>query len=282
MKQAEYILVNAKPVPAATPVISVADRSYRYGDGLFETMRVVSGKICLAGLHFERLFGGMEILMFNKPVGFSSGKLSEEILQLCHHNQCTDSARVRLSVSRGKGGIREDADEISYIIEAGPLHILGEQVFHQGITIDLFPHARKSCDRLANLKSANYLPYVMAAIYAKDNQLDDCLVLNQHDRIADATVANVFIIKNENILTPALSEGCVAGVMRKFLIEELHHAGFCVHETAVTVHDLEQADEIFLTNALYGIKPVKQFRNRIYSVEKSKEIFSRFVQTIFS
>jgi branched-chain amino acid aminotransferase len=281
MKQT-CINVNGKLVPAATPVISAADHSYRYGDGLFETIRVVSGKINLAGLHFERLIGGMEMLKFNKPASFSSEKLSEEILQLCHHNQCTESARVRLSVSRGKGGLRDFADEISYIIEAGPLHILDEQVYRQGLTIDLFPHARKSCDRLANLKSANYLPYVMAALYAKDNKLGDCLVLNQHDRIADATVANVFFMKNENIITPALSEGCVAGVMRKFLLQEMNHAGFSVHETAVTVYDLEQADEIFLTNAIEGIKPVKQFRNRIYSAEKTKEIFTRFLQTIFS
>ncbi len=103
---------------------------------------------------------------------------------------------------------------------------------------------KKSCDSLANLKSNNYLPYLMAALYAKKIRVNDCILLNNFDRICDTTIANIFIMKEGIIYTPPLSEGCVAGVMRKFVINKLG-SRFKILEKQISIEDLKKADEVF-------------------------------------
>lgn len=120
----------------------------------------------------------------------------------------------------------------------------------------------------------------MAAVYAKENKLNDCLVLNANGKIADSTIANLFLVKGDTIFTPALSEGCVNGVMRKYLLESLAASNYQVEETIVSAEDLLAADEVFLSNAINGIRWVQRFRNKIYSHMKTMEIYRRFCQTI--
>jgi branched-chain amino acid aminotransferase len=128
--------------------------------------------------------------------------------------------------------------------------------------IGVFPHGRKACDSLANLKSGNFLLYALGARYALDHRLDDCLVLNTHERMADSCIANLFYTNKGMIYTPPLSEGCVAGVMRRFLLDRLPAWGFPIAEQPVTRGDLDDADEIFLTNALKGIRWVGDFEGK--------------------
>ena len=279
----QFINVNGKILDAKKTWIKADDHSYRYGDGLFETMKILNDRILLEDLHFERLFNGLIVLKFQIPKLFARQKLEKEIIDLCKKNNCNKIARVRLSVSRGGGGLYDCDEEFQYLVECWPLQN-GVNHFNenarlpdgQGLVIDIFPNARKSCDSFSNLKSANYLPYVMAALFAKENKLNDCLLLNEHNRICDSTIANIFWVKGENILTPPLQEGCIAGVMRKFLIERLRAAGYKLHETNCEIQDLENADEVFLTNAVQGIRWVKQFRNKIYANSLTHEIYSRF------
>ena len=169
-------------------------------------------------------------------------------------------ARVRLSAFRGNGGLYEPGNGLHYLIECWPLDLSVNDLNPNGFDIDIYPHARKSCDKFSNLKSASYLPYVMAARYAMENKLDDCLVLNTYDRIADSTIANIFLIKDETLITPSLTEGCVNGVMRRWMIER-----FKVEETGLAIEDILSADGLFLTNAIYGLRWVKQFREKTYS-----------------
>ena len=151
------------------------------------------------------------------------------------------------------------------------------QLNENGLVIDIFPDARKSCDKFSNLKSANYLPYAMAARYAKENKLNECLVLNVHERIADATIANIFLIKGDRLITPSLNEGCVNGVMRRYLI-----ANIKVEEGEIAETDIQDADEVFLTNAISGIRWVKNFREKSYSNLQSRKIYKDLIQTISS
>ena len=143
----------------------------------------------------------------------------------------------------------------------------------EGLVLDVFPDARKSCDVFANLKSASHLIYVMAARFAKENKLNDCLLLNTDGRICDATIANLFWIKDEIIFTPPLSEGCIAGVKRRYLMERLQTTGLRLREENCEISDLENADELFLTNAIQGIRWVKQFRNKSYTNSITGKIF---------
>ncbi len=271
-----FILLNGIITEGDKACIAADNSSYRYGDGLFETMKVVNGEILLASYHFERLFAGLKVLQFAVPDFFSREKIMAEILLLCKKNHCGQRAKVRLSVSRGSGGLYDCDNRLHYLAECLPLEKTADYLNADGLVVDVFPDAEKSCDRFSNLKSANYLPYVMAALWAKENKLDDALVLNQHQRICDATIANIFCVKNEKIFTPPLSEGCVAGVMRRLILNgRLHVADLDlkIEESLLTGATLLDADEVFLTNAVSGIRWVKQCRNKLYSNTVTKKIF---------
>ena len=255
------------------------DHSYRYGDGLFETMKMSRGNILFADLHFERLFSGLKILKFNIPALFTKQKIEHQVKELCQKNNCEELARIRLSVSRGNGGLYDCDNKLSWSIECWPLEqtVINEN----GLVIDIFPDAKKTVDAFSKLKSANYLPYTMAAIWAKENKLNDALVLNHHNRICDATIANVFWIKGDKICTPPVSEGCVEGVMRQLLLDfGFPVPGFQITEAALTRDILLDADEVFLTNVITGIRWVKQCGNKIYSNTVTTKISSDLDRTI--
>ncbi len=279
-EQMNYINLNGKIQVADEPALLVSNRGYRYGDGLFETMKLMNSKILLASFHFERLFSGLSLLKFEIPVLFTVESVKQEIWSLCKKNQCENLARVRMSVSRGNGGLYDEDRTLQYVIECRPLNESVNKLNENGFVIDIYPDARKSCDIFSNLKSANFLPYSMAAMYAKENKLNDCLLLNESGHIADATTANLFIIKDGIITTPALNEGCVNGVMRRYLLGKMREVGFEIRETSVSAADAEKADEVFLTNAINGIRWVKQFRDKIYCNQKTLEIYDRFIKTI--
>ncbi len=274
------ICFNGKIVSGEEPVLMASNRSYRYGDGLFETMKLINGYIALEQFHFERLFAGISLLKFDTPKLFTAEKIRQEILQLCRKNSCEKMARVRLSIFRGNGGLYDEDKTLQYVIESWSLNESVNKLNENGLVIDIYPDARKSCDKFSNLKSANFLPYSLAAQYAKENKLNDCLVLNTKEAIADSTIANVFIIKEGIISTPALDEGCVKGVMRRYLIEKLRDGGYELREGVLTVNNLEHADEVFLTNAINGIRWVKQFRDTMYTNNHAANIYKQFIQTI--
>ena len=271
----EFIIVNGNVIEKNNAGLSPDDHSYRYGDGLFETMKIANGNILLEEYHFERLFSGLELLKFKIPLHFSKQKISDEVKELCKKNNYGELARVRLSVSRGRGGLYDCDNKVSYLIESGPLEQNNNVLNENGLVIDIFPDARKSPDKFSNLKSANYLPYVMAAIWAKENKLNDALILNQHNQVCDSTIANVFWVESGNIFTPPLSAGCVAGVMRKRILD----LGQNIKEKNLTENDLLNADEVFLTNAINGMCWVKQFRDKTYENKIAAEIFTQ-IQTI--
>jgi branched-chain amino acid aminotransferase len=276
------ICLNGKIISSSQPVLMADNKSYRYGDGIFETMKVYKGKFLLEELHVERLLRGIRILKLEMPSLLTIEKLLEQVIQLCLKNKCVQLARVRLSLFRGNGGVYEGDNLLHYLIECWPLNESLNQLNENGLVIGLFPDARKSCDVFANIKSASYLPYAMAARYAKENKWNDCLLMNTFDRIADATIANLFLIQNNHIITPALEEGPVAGVMRNYLFTQLAEAGYTLEEGKVTADDLLTADELFLTNAITGIRWVKNYANKTYSCNQTTKIYNQFVKTILS
>ncbi len=269
----EFVAINGNIVEKGKTGLSPNDHSYRYGDGLFETMKLIKGNILLGDHHFERLFLGLDVLKFHIPALFTKQGIEKEIKELSKKNKCDKSAKIRLSASRGNGGLYDCDNKFSYLIECWPLE--QKDLNENGLVIDIFPDARKSIDVFSNLKSANYLPYVMAAIWAKENKLNDALILNKHDRICDSTIANVFWIKDNNIFTPPLSEGCVAGVMRKRILElATRNSDHIIQEAVLTQEILLQADEVFLTNAVTGIRWVKECRSKVYKNTISSKIFA--------
>ena len=258
---------NGKTFAENEPVISITNRGLRYGDGIFETMKMKNGALVLPDEHFARLWKGLQLLQFSVPKLWSPEKFEEEVLALAGKNKLA-AARIRITIIRGNGGIYDAVNNIpNYIIEATPLPE-GGVINTNGIQLCIYKDAVKSIDAFSNLKHNNCLPYFMGGMYAKAQQCNDALVLNSRGNICEATIANVFLIKDGILSTPALSEGCIAGVMRKWLIEKIREQGFTVHETVVTVDDALNADELFLCNSIYNIRWAaalgkKKFTNNI-------------------
>lgn len=273
-----WLFYNGEVIPAKTPIICAGNRGLRFGDGIFETIKMVNGAMPLFNLHMERLNNGLTVLNMQLPESYTADYISQTIQVLYNRNAIEGAARIRLTVVRGNGTLFATEEHYaSLIIQVEPLANDYLQLNEPGYTIDVCPGIQKSCDLLSNLKSNNYLPYVMAAQYARQHQLNDCLVLNAHNRICDGTIANVFRIHQNNIYTPHLAEGGVAGVMRKYLLTELPKAGYTVQEKICTPEDLEAATEVFLTNALYGIRWVGKFRNKVYTNKLVTVLHKQFV-----
>ena len=274
-----FFTCNDKIYKEGTSVITPDNHSFRYGGGLFETIKINNGIIQLRDYHFERLFSGMDMLQFEIPKHFTAGYLQNKIAELCKKNQHNSFARVRLIIYRGNGGLYDAENVPNYIIQTWNIEDATE-LNSNGLIIDVYPDAKKSCDKFANIKSNNFLPYVMAALHAKKIKVNDCILLNSFDRIADTTIANIFIIKDNIIYTPPLSEGCVAGVIRRLIIEKLS-SKFTIKEKPFSIDELQNADEVFLTNSIKGIRWVKQFRDSQYSNGTVKKNHELFIKTIY-
>jgi len=269
-----WLNLNGTFIEEKTPVIRADNRAFRYGDGLFETMKVVVGAIRLRDLHFERLFKGMETLQIMLQGFINADMFEEQIMKTILKNRISGPARVRLTVYRGDGGLYDfNNTSAGYVIQVWSLSSSSMTMNESGLKLGLYEGGKKAMDGLANIKSNNYLLYAMGAIHARKYQHNDCIILNTSDRVCDSTIANVFYVKDGLIFTPPLSEGCVAGVMRNYLLSQLPSEGYNVAEKQTSVDDLLAADEIFLTNAVSGLRWVGEFKGKTYGNSLASKIF---------
>ena len=274
-----YVNYDGKLKTAGTAFFNEQSRGLRYGDGLFETIRLQGGELILADDHFARLWKGMQALHFDIPRLMSPEFLKEEISRTSERNGLKD-ARVRLSIYRAGGGLYDPENlRPIFIIETSPLdkHISGWN--ENGLSIGIYEKSRKMADGFSHLKTNNFLPYLLAAFEAKEQRWNDALVLNQYDRVADSTIANLFIVKGQEIFTPALAEGCIAGIMRKYLITSAREQGYTVHESQISPADVYGADECFLTNSIRGIRWVKQCHTAAYTCQFTQQLYLRLRET---
>lgn len=276
-----YFNYNGKLLKEGTSIIGADSRALRYGDGLFETIKIKNGKIELADEHFARLWKGMQVLQFDVPKHFSPEKLEEQIIALAKKNTHQSGARVRLSIIRGDGGLFDAKNHTPYfIIQTWPLPDGNGEWNSNGLVAGIYSEVKKSCDILSNLKHNNYLPYVLAALQAKKEKWNDAILLNAAGNICDSTIANIFLVKDEIIYTPALSDGCVAGVMRQTLLQFLKANNYQMEERAVTQVELFAADEVFFTNSMYNIRWVQSIADVDYANTFTQKIYAAFVPTI--
>lgn len=275
---------NGKIFSENENIIGPTNRGLRYGDGIFETIKFKNATIILADDHFKRLWQGMKALQFSIPVHLTVEKLTAEINALIKKNKLKE-ARIRITVIRSDGGIYDPKNDTpNYIIEAIKLPEDNGLLNINGLQICIYEVALKSIDLFSNLKNNNYLPYFMGAKFAKQQQCNDALILNSKGNICDSTIANIFFIKDKIIYTTALSEGCVAGVMRNWLINTLRILNYKVEEIIVTKNILCEADEVFLSNSIYNIKWVGSLGDKNYTnieIQKINELLQRKYKAIF-
>lgn len=279
---AGFYLLNGKMIEAQESTIHPDNRSFRYGEGLFETMRWCKGQLPLWNEHWSRLTASLPQLYFACPVHFTQACLLQEIQRLLKKNKLAGQARIRLTLFKGEGGIWEPpSTSFNYLLQCWPLAQEPPQLNVNGLELGIFDAGWKSCDAFSNIKSNNYQLYALAAQYAKSRHWNECLVRNQFQRVCDTTIANLFFIRDQIIHTPALTEGCVAGVMRSHLLQQWKKDGRSVVEGAYEVQDLLEADELFLTNAIHGIRWVKSFGEKQYGYRETAQLYEAYIRPLF-
>jgi len=263
--------------------LSVFNRGLAYGDALFETIKTLNGKILFWEDHYFRLMASMRILRMEIPMTFTPEFLESQILELVsHHNWDSNSFRVKFTVFRNQGGFyTPNSNAVSYFITAEPLPTDLYLLNTSDYRIELFKDFYITPGLLSTLKSNNKLLNVLGSVYAKENQYDNCLLLNTNKNIVEALNGNLFLVKDNVIKTPPLDDGCLKGIMRKQILEIIGKIpDFECVEASISPFELQKADELFVTNVIQGIQPITSFRKKNFTNHVSQSILAKLNMTL--
>jgi branched-chain amino acid aminotransferase len=276
-----FLNFNGEVRDRETALLRADNRGFRYGDGLFETMLFRSGKLRLGQYHFERLVEGMRLLglEFREPFDLATVERQVGELFLLNGLDSANPARVRLMVFRLGAGLYNSPDkEAGYSIEVSDL--MGGGWKEDGFALGIFADGRKVCDAFSGIKSNNYQLSTLAGMFAAQRGFEDSLLLNNYGRVAETTMANIWWVRSDRFYTTPLSEGCVAGVMRRWLLGALPAAGYVVQEASVSPEELAQADECFITNAIRGVQWVRDLSGQRFDCRLSAMISREIIPKI--
>lgn len=268
-----YFNINGELFPCEQAALSVTNRAFKYGDGLFESIRVKNGKPLFVADHYRRLCSGIKLLKMIAPPNFTEEYLSQEISRLLKGNKVRKGARVRLNVFRDSPGYyTPEKDDLAWVMEVEELPDNAYTLNEKGLTIGIYKERRIVPDCFSTIKSVSRVPYVLSGIYAREKGWDDCLLENSQGSIMEAVSSNLFLLMGSTYYTPPVADGCLPGVMRSKLIELIQKKGGTVIENSIKSAHLERVDEVFLTNSISGIKWVGAFEQKRYFHNKSSEL----------
>jgi branched-subunit amino acid aminotransferase/4-amino-4-deoxychorismate lyase len=265
----KYLILNGHYYETGRALFTPENRAFRYGDGLFETIRCHKTVPLFFEDHYNRLLRGMAILKMTTSGLPPMPILKEHIEKLIVRNRIFYDARIRISVFRRDGGLyTPETNSPSWLLEAFPLTDKGYNLNQDGLRIGTFTDFPKTWSFEAAFKTLSCTPYILAGIHKKENHWDDCLIVNQDKKIIESISSNLFWVKNKVIYTPSVSSGCVDGVMRKQILKFAGEHQIEIKESrGTTKEELLEAEEIFLSNSVNGIRWVvamdyKRFFNR--------------------
>ena len=252
--------------------LTTLNRAYRYGDSVFEIIRCQNNNVLFLEDHYFRLMASMRMLRMKIGLHFTMVFFEDQIIKTLEANGLIN-VRVRFTVFRKDGGLYTPlSHETEFVVEASTI----AGTYKEEYQIDLFKDHYIHAGLLSTIKTNNRILNVLAAIYADENGIDNCILLNERKNVVEAINANIFILTGNVVKTPALSEGCIKGIIRKKLIEMLKKdPTFELIEGELSVFELQKADEIFLTNSIIGIQPVSKYRKTSYRTETGLKIKNR-------
>jgi len=272
MAKGEFIILNGEVRDTIHPFLK-DNRAFRFGDGMFESIRIINGLPYNLQFHVERMLEGAKILSLEIPSHFTSDYFEGQIKSLIKKNSIQAGGKARISLFRdGEGTFFPESNKAMFFIEASHLPNNYFSLNENGLMVDIYSEMNKSVNVLSKYKSINSLLPVMAANYAKKENLQDCFILNEKGKIIESISSNVFIVSNGVLYTPPLEDGCVGGIMRMNVINSAIENGITVYENTLSPQNLLAADEIFLTNAIQGIRWVGGYRSKRYFNKISKKI----------
>lgn len=257
--------------------ISILNRSFLYGDGIFETLKIVNNKILFFEDHYFRLMASMRIIRMEIPMEFTMEYLEEQVLKLVQNLKIENSSRVRITIFRNEGGFYTPTDNtVSFVINAQPIEKQNYDFKENSFEVDLYKDFMITKQLLSTLKTTNKIIHVTGSIFAKENQLDCCLLINEEKNVIEATNGNLFLFSNNKLITPPISEGCLNGIMRKqILLLAKKMDGIEVAEEPISPFDLQKADELFISNVIIGIQPITKYRKKEFTTDFSKKLLEK-------
>jgi branched-chain amino acid aminotransferase len=267
------ININGTILEDSESYLSVDNRGFAYGDAVFETIKVNS-KPLFWEAHYFRLMASMRILRMEIPMHFTPEFLDSQIMDLVdRQSEKAKSYRVKLTVFRASGGYyTPTSSAVKFTIALAPLDSDIYNSHTDSCEIELFKDYFIAPNLLSTLKTNNKAINVVGSIFAKENNYDNCLLLNTNKNIIEALNGNVFLVKDNVIKTPPLADGCLKGIIRDQLIDMISKSdNYDLIETSISPFELQKADEIFITNVIQGIKPVTKFRKKTYTTEAAKK-----------
>ena len=257
--------------------MSFANRSFLYGDGIFETLKIANNKILFWEDHYFRLMASLRIVRMDIPMSFTMEYIEEQILVLVRAMNIHESARVRFTAYRNSEGFYlPNNNSISFVIQASKLDNLKYNYSPIQFEVDLYKDFIVPKQLLSTLKTTNKITNVTASIFAKENQLDTTLLLNENKNVIEAANGNLFMVMENKLITPPISEGCLNGIMRKQIIAIAKKMdSVTVLESPISPFDLQKADELFITNCIIGIQPITKYRKKEFEVRVARQLIEK-------
>ena len=258
------------------------NRGFLFGDAVFETVKIINSKILFLEDHYFRLMSSMRVIRMEIPMNFTMEYLEEQIITLVKAQNLATSARARITVYRNDGGYYlPQNNSVSFLISAQSLENTLYSIIQKEYIVDLYTDFYVTRQLLSSIKTTNKLINVTGSIFADENGLDNCLLLNDSKNVIEALQGNIFMLNGNTLTTPAVSEGCLNGVMRKQIltlarkIENLE-----VVEGIISPFDLQKADELFITNVIKGIQPISKYRKKEFRNDFASQLLQKLNEFI--
>lgn len=254
--------------------ILTQNRAFLYGDAVFETVKILNNKILFLEDHYFRLMSSMRVIRMEIPMNFTMEYFEEQILSLIKINDLSASSRARITVYRNDGGYYlPKNNNVSFLIHAVALENTSYSIEEKEYEVDLYKDFYVTKQLLSAIKTTNRLINITGSIYADENGLDNCVLLNDSKNVVEALQGNIFMLLGNRLITPPVSEGCLNGVMRKQILGLAKKIdGLEVAEEVISPFDLQKADELFITNVIKGIQPITKYRKKTFTTKVANQL----------
>lgn len=258
------------------------NRAFLYGDAVFETVKIINSKILFLEDHYFRLMSSMRVVRMEIPMNFTMEYFEQQIIELAKAKNLVISARARITVYRNDGGYYlPQNNSVSFLINVESLENTLYYINKSEYVVDLYTDFYVPKQLISSIKTTNKIINITASIFANENDLDNCLLLNNNKNVIEALQGNIFMLKGNVLITPPVSEGCLNGVMRKQIlalarkIENLE-----VIERIISPFDLQKADELFITNVIKGIQPITRYRKKEFATNFAATLLQKLNDSI--
>jgi branched-chain amino acid aminotransferase len=275
-------MINFNGDSSTADNILTQNRAFLYGDAVFETLKIVQGKVLFLEDHYFRLMASMRILRMEIPMNFTMEYLEEQLLSVVKSNGFEDAARARITIYRNDGGYYlPTTNTISFLIHTSPLENQAYVWDEKTCEVDLYKDFYISKQLISTLKTTNKVIHVTASIYADENGFDNCILLNDSKNVVEVLQGNLFMLQGNKLITPPVAEGCINGIMRKQVLALAKKVeGLEVVQEVISPFDLQKADELFFTNVIKGIQSITKYRKKEFATTMANLLVQKLNESI--